>query len=601
MQYDRKPSFSLIRAGYLLSIVLITFICAYLLFSILTQPPVVIVVPSPTPDIMPANNDTINGLRYRLVYIRDELDVPGNLEKVQETMRRAKAAGYNGVVFSNLWSQNNLETLSKATPEYNAKLAAVRNTANAEGLELYPAVLTVGYASPILANDPNLVEGLPVKYALYVVHNGQADIVADPPVSLPGGDFEVASNDVFYGWDSQNWPGTNTIPDTSVMHSGSQSLRVEAKGISRVEKMLDVSPYRQYHLSMWVKTQGIVDTKSTEPFIGGVDDNRQLSYLEDNVKETQDWTHYDIVFNSLGNDQITISLGTWDWNGGTMWIDDVTIEEIGMTNIIRRSEYPLVVMGEDGTIYKEGVDFEPVSDPLLGVTPTAGYYSVYHAGPTIRLTPDSRIKEGQRLRLSYYTVGMTYSGQVSISLTDPGSRALFQKVISNVDKTMSPDGILLNYNEIRVGNWEVRQKPMTEGQVIAYSIRTNYDYIHKTDPGLKVMVWNDMFDPYHNANGKLGLINGTCDGSYEGLDPGVIILNWDYGLNRTNSLKFFTERGNPQVLAGYYDGEAPPIGQWLWEARDEKADVVGVMYTTWNSDYSGLESFARDAWGNSSG
>lgn len=591
------------RTGYLLGIVFITSIGAYLLFCLMHGSNVITDVPTPSPvaSITPVNNDTIGGLRYRIVYIRDELDVPGNLEKVQETMRRAKAAGYNGVVFSNLWSQNNLETLGTASPEYLVKLAAVRDTARAEGLELYPAVLTVGYASPILANDPNLVEGLPVRNALYVAHNGQADIAADPSVSLPGGDFEYAVDSVFNGWDSQNWPGTNTIADQSVKHSGSQSLRVEAIGISRIYKTLDVSPYRQYHLSMWVKTRGIVDTKATEPSITGADDNRQLSYLEDNVAGTQDWTHYDIVFNSLGNDQVSLSLGTWDWQGGTMWIDDVTIEEIGMTNIIRRSEYPLIVMGEDGTIYTEGVDFEPVSDPTLGVTPTPGYYSVYHQGPVIRLKENSRIKEGQRLRVSFYAVGMTYSGQVAISLTDPEARALFKDVITRNNNAMSPAGILLNYNEIRIGNWEVRPTPMTEGQVIADSIRFNYNFIHQTYPKLTVMVWNDMFDPYHNANGKIGLINGTCDGSYEGLDTNVIVVNWDYGLNRTNSMKFFSDRGNPQILAGYYDGEAPPIGQWLWEARDQNSKVAGVMYTTWNSDYSGLESFARDAWGNSTG
>ena len=144
--------------GYLLVIVFVTFICAFLLFNILHQQPDVTPVPSPAVDATPApvNDDTINGLRYRLVYIRDELDVPGNLEKVEDTMRRAKADGYNGVVFSNLWSQNNLETLSTASPEYYSKLAAVKDTAKSLGLEIYPAVLTVGYASPILANDPNL-------------------------------------------------------------------------------------------------------------------------------------------------------------------------------------------------------------------------------------------------------------------------------------------------------------------------------------------------------------------------------------------------------------------------------------------------------------
>ena len=40
----------------------------------------------------------------------------------------------------------------------------------------------------ILWNDPNLAEGLPVREAVYEVKNGEARLVADPAVRLPGGD-----------------------------------------------------------------------------------------------------------------------------------------------------------------------------------------------------------------------------------------------------------------------------------------------------------------------------------------------------------------------------------------------------------------------------
>lgn len=545
------------------------------------------------------SNDVIGGLRYRWVFVRYELDVPGNLEKVLDVMRQAKADGYNGIVFSNLWSTDNLENLGNASPSYIAQLNTVKSTARSLGLELYPTVLTVGYASPILAIDPNLVEGLPVKDALYVVHNGQATLVPDPPVSLPGGNFEYATNNLFYGWDSQSWPGTNTFADTNVTFNGTQTLRVEANGISRVYETVNVSPYRQYLLSFWVKTEGVNDTVDMTPTITGVDDNRTLAYPETIANSTQDWAQVNITFDSLDNSQVQISLGTWDWHGGTMWFADAQLQEIGMVNIIRRSEYPLVVESENGTIYKEGVDYEPVSDPLLGVDPSPGYYSIYHQPPAIILTPNSSIQEGELLRVSYYVAGTTDGGQVAISLTDPGARTLFQKELYSVYNILQPQGFFLNYNEIRVGNWEDRPVPMTEGQVIADSMEENENVIHSINPNLKVFVWSDMFDPYQNANDNQGLINGTCFGSYEGLGNSTVV-NWNYGNNRTESLQFFADLGNPQILAGYYDGDAPPISQWLQEARSVNATVDGVMYTTWNDDYSQLDEFANDAWGNNS-
>ena len=45
--------------------------------------------------------------------------------------------------------------------------------------------------------------------------------------------------------------------------------------------------------------------------------------------------------------------------------------------------------------------------------------------------------------------------------------------------------------------------------------------------------------------------------SWEGLDPDVVILNWN-GARKEASLRFFAARGHRQIVAGYYDGD--PVG-----------------------------------------
>ncbi len=540
-------------------------------------------------------NDPVYGeLNYRLVYIRDNIDTAANLAKVQSVMVRAKNAGYNGIVFSNA----NCEQLGIMSDNYLKNLAAMKNTADELGLAMYPTVLTVGYANAMLLQDPNQVEGMPVKDALFVVHDGQANIVADPTVSLPGGSFDSASNNRFYGWDGQDRPGVSTFADSSTKHSGTYSLMIKAAGgVNRVYKTVDVSPYRQYHLTLWIKTQGVTNTQAVGPYVEGKD-GRELQFTRLPISSTQDWQKYDVVFNSLNNEYVNISLGTWYNTGGTVWIDDVSLEEIGLTNVIRRDECPLVVKGEDGTVYTEGVDYETVSDPLLGNSPSRGSFDAYHTSPSIVLTPNSSIREGERLRVSFYHAITTDSGTVAISMTSPGAQAIFKDQINDVNNALDPDGYFLNYDEIRVGNWEAHATPMTEGQLLAQSIQSSNDLVKSVNAHAKVFVWNDMFDPYHNAVNDYYLCNGTVDGSYNGLPKNMIVVNWNYNKSEyKNSLNFWAAQGNPMVLAGYYDGASLPIKQWLNAADDSGVKVAGVMYTTWKYNYTDLEKFANDAWG----
>ena len=84
--------------------------------------------------------------------------------------------------------------------------------------------------------------------------------------------------------------------------------------------------------------------------------------------------------------------------------------------------------------------------------------------------------------------------------------------------------------------------------------------------GSKVYVWSDMFDPFHNAHGDYYLVRGDFKGSWEGLDPSVTIMNWNFG-KRDESLKFFADRGHKQVIAGYYDAPVGQVKKWLESAK----------------------------------
>ena len=155
-------------------------------------------------------------------------------------------------------------------------------------------------------------------------------------------------------------------------------------------------------------------------------------------------------------------------------------------------------------------------------------------------------------------------------------------------------GYMMSHDEIRVMNWcaACQARGITPGAMLADNVKRCIAILRETNPGGRIYVWNDMFDPNHNAvPGPYYLVNGPLTGSWDGLDKDVIILPW-YFEKRDASLKFFADRGNKQVIAGYYDDDVNKVRDWLTAAKKVPGGVLGVMYTTWKNDYANIEKFS---------
>jgi hypothetical protein len=538
-------------------------------------------------------------LRHRWLYVSYNLLVPENVAKVETLLQRAKEAGYNGVVLSDY----KFQLLDQMGPDYFRNVERVKRKAQELGLAIYPTVCPIGYSSGLLRHDENLAEGPPVLGALFVVKNRQAVLVPDPPVRLRFGGFEQSEKERMTGWETQDAPGQITFADREVRHGGVQSLRIEnvgevdpEHGHGRVGQTVEVSPYRQYHLSVWIKTEELEEPHGAQGVVLSPAGHK-LAYPQWSVRPTQDWRQYHLVFNSLGNRKVTIMLGLWEGKGGKSWWDDAELEEVGLLNVLRRPGCPLVVKGETGTVYREGKDFLPVRDPRLPGPATAGEWEIYHAAPPIRLAARSRIREGQRLRVNFYHGLTIHDGQVTCCLSEPKVYALLKDQIERVNRLFQPPGFLMSHDEIRVANWckACRNRQLTPGQLLADNTRRCVQMIRAVNPRAQIFDWSDMFDPNHNARDNYYLVNGTWAGSWEGLPKEVGILNWFFAKRREN-MSWFAARGHNQVLAGYYDGPPQQIGTWLADARDVP-NVTGAMYTTWEHRYDDLETFAKIAWG----
>jgi hypothetical protein len=520
-------------------------------------------------------------LSKRWLFVWQDLSDPKAVDRVIARLPRAQAASYNACVLP-----------AEIAP---SKVEELKREAKRHGLDLIPIVM-----GGMVGADRNLAEGVPVKDALFVAKGGVATFAPDPPISLPGAGFDRAPANRFEGWEFQDDPGVTTFFDQQVKHGGSGSVRMERFGQGnpygncRLSRVIELQPFRQYAIKVWVKTQDFATPGSAEvKVLTTGEPTRALSFQTFGLRRTQDWTEEYVVFNSLDHHEARLYVGVWGGKGGRIWWDELSLEEMGLVNVLRRPGTPVSVRGEDGVAYQEGRDFEPIRDPQLHP------WRPYHEMPVIRLTPNSRIPEGARLRVSYYHPVVIYEDRVDTCLSEPKVFELWREQIKKANDLLHPPAFFMSHDEIRVINWcqACQSRRMTPGQLLADNVRRAAQIIREIRPDAEIWVWNDMFDPLHNAVDDYYLCNGSLKGSWEGLDPGIGIVNW-YGRLKGKNCRFFSDLGEKQVLAGYYDGDedGSAIAEWL-KGTEEIPGIVGAMYTTWADKYDAMEAWARKAWG----
>ncbi|MGC4042307.1 MAG: hypothetical protein QM758_00695 [Armatimonas sp.] len=511
---------------------------------------------------------------YRWLYIAQNLQVKENVTKVVALLKRAKAADYNGVVLADY----KLGILDRVPDFYFPQLSEVRDAARSLGMGLYPTVCSCGYDDALLAHDPNLAEGLPVRGAIFTVKGTEADIESE---NLLGGD---------------KW----TFRDTSTIEPDGGIRFTNLNGANgRVMRTITLAPYRQLHLSLKIKTDKWEGGELRCTVLGEGNNPRSLCHNNWHVNATQDYTEYHAVFNTLESGKVNVYIGCWGGNKGTYWLKDIDLREVGFLNVVRRAGCPLRVVSESGMPYEEGRDFQPVKDERLGTVPWPGNYEVWHAPPKLKLTPNSRIKDGDKLRVGFYHAVCVYDGQVAASLVDDAVFAIHKDTLGRVQKALNPPGFFLSHDELRVANWseDCQKRGVPAGKLLAEHAARCAKLAKAANPKADLLFWSDMFDPYHNAKDNYYLVRGTLAGSWEGLPKDALIMNWNSGQAK-ESLAFFAGRGHRQILAGYYDGAPDSIKGWLATAKSlGGAKVVGTMYTTWRGDYNNLEAFAKAAWG----
>jgi hypothetical protein len=498
-------------------------------------------------------------IREKWVYYPLDLEQSGNVDKLIALMDRSAKLGFNTI----LLEDPNFGRLRLMDAEYYKHLDRIKAAAAERKIDLVPAMFQIGHSENLLSQNPNLAEGLPVRDQLYVVRGGVARVESDPPVALRP------------GWDYR---------DPTVTADG--VIRDPRGKLARFWQKVRVSPFRQYHVSVRIRTKDFKGTPRIVVLGGG----RMLNYNLQGVKPTQDWTEHHAVFNSLGDREVRVSFGCWDGETGEAAFADPKIEETGLVNVLRRPGAPLVVMRDgEADPLEEGVDFQTIRDPKLGRQDVPGGYTEWHEVPTIQTS----LPEGTRLRVSYYhMLRFPDGGQVMICPSEPWTVDLLRDQAERLHKIFNAKAYFMSHDEMRVCNWDpsCTHRNLTSGQIFADNVRTCIGILRDLAPASRIYVWSDMFDPNHNAHDNYYLARGGMQGTWEGLDPDVIVATWFYD-KREESLRWFSSRGHRTLIAGYYDQKPERARDWL-DAASKVQGTVGIMYTSWYDKYEDLEAFA---------
>jgi hypothetical protein len=512
-------------------------------------------------------------------------------------IERAAKCGYTGVAF---WDNGFGYLSASFWPEVNVRrMHDVMQYAARKGLRVMGAGAPFGWSNAALIADGNMAEAQRVIGAKFKVDpTGKRLSVINSLPPLRNAGFEEGRS----GWFDT---GDTAIGINQAAHSGKYAaVVVDSPGNARFRQRITLTPWRQYHLSLWFRSSNFRGPAAVE-VMDWWHRKQGRFYAAIPADGSHDWKRLDYTFDSQNSNWAYLYFGVWGQSTGTLWFDDISLEETGPVYVARRAGAPLSIYDPEDrrVIYREGVDFNYIFDPALS-PPRAIFRDVYHTPVRVSLPPGTRLRPGQIAALDFYAVyPIPGDQQVSMCLTDPSVFRWMEENTRALRRVMPAESpLLLSYDEIRQMNScaSCRGMHMTAGQLLAWNVEKTVRLYEAAMPGSPLYAWSDMFDPYHNATAHYFYVEGDLAGSWKGLPSRVGVLNWDHTHIR-ESLRWFAgldarqPTAHRQIVASYYDSGTGNSAKGDLEAASGVPGLDGLMYVTWRDDYSQLERFAEEA------
>ncbi|MFO1002909.1 MAG: hypothetical protein U0936_21470 [Planctomycetaceae bacterium] len=532
---------------------------------------------------------------------------------------------------------------SDADTKIRDNLAAIKLAAHKHGIEIIPEVMSVGASEKILQTAYHLAEATPVRrQRLRLVETDGSMILG-----LPSGD-NLLHNSTFSGTRDQlkkSWEIDDSFDNAVKQRPLDQELNLNAlefdlslaTGIEVGQNDIFFNPWHQYRLSFTLKTcaVGPADSKGTVEFyakVRGKDGGRYVK-IEDvdfKVTSTQPETNYQILLNSFHCAEGQFWFGFPNGSAGKAVISNVRLEEALGPNMIRRQDTEvtanekevlrITVFNESaGKPLQEGKDFAEWRDSEV----IENGFRHNRRDFNIQFLPD-RVNLDDKISVSYFhaTLPNASHGKVCCSLRHPEVFNIFRQQLEAINSIVQPRRWMIDHDEIRAMGHDPLSKADAPGVILAENLKKCIDLLQLVDPGAEVVLFNDMYDPNHNAVAKtcpqsfFPMVSGDFTDSWKGLNESVTILNWQTAQRPMNkddisawkkSLDHFRDRKTPQIISGFYD--VVPDSQNASESVTRRAELIfstakgddgdvtpaAVCYYTTKRNTDFLKQFAETA------
>lgn len=512
-----------------------------------------------------------------------------DLECAKAFVDRAAAAGMNGMTVCGL------DDLWRWSEPAKACLRELKAHADAKGVRLVPHGWSVGYGT-MTGALPELVETTQFLAMPFVAEGGRI-VPYKGSVSLDNGsleDFDLAKN-TFRGWRGDH-PGLESFADTNVCHSGRASVRFEPApekdqyGHARFFRHVDLTPGRRYRYTAWVRGVDVHRTYHpviSQVYLDGSSQNGSPAFAVGRAfrEGDHDWHKLSVEFSSGEAKGAMLYTGSWSLKGGTFWIDDLALEEIGVTELARRATAPRTLRSAaTGRIYEEGRDWT--------LAKTKG-------GEEIRMDipSGSRIAPGEQLLFDGYMIARAGpKSQISTCMSDPRLYAAFEKSAQAIEEILHPGAWFLSLDEVmNGGTCELCAPRKTDmAHIFGDCVTKMRDIIKAVDPKAEIFAWSDMFDPWHNAKAKVGGCRGSFVGSADLIPADVGMMFWHGGILE-KSAPYFAERKHRFMGSICCDSRnlLKVLHNWK-EKLSPYPELRGFMYTTWVNNYDNLDLFMKE-------
>ncbi|MCK9555687.1 hypothetical protein M0R36_07720 [bacterium] len=303
--------------------------------------------------------------------------------------------------------------------------------------------------------------------------------------------------------------------------------------------------------------------------------------------------------------------GVWITDEHYKFVNDkaIPIKATGhnLVNVIRTKETDIEITNlEKSKIYKKDIDYR-IIDGVISYP-----YDMTNQPTEIAKISNGDIKNGDEVLISYDYVENKCASyapwNIPYCLSSEEARQVMFSAIKNTIELLNPKYIDLGYSEIGGMNKDSRckRRNLTNAELLADDINNMYGFIKGINPEIKLMIWDDMINPWHNGGDenyqvKYGGIPGKTAPTINMIPKDIIIIVWWYksndGLGKMKqSPAYFEKKGFQYLVSSWKDKEN--IESWV-EIANKKKGCLGMIATSWNGldkNFSNIKYAASLMW-----